>query len=205
MKTDRLEMFSDGVFAIAITLLILEVKIPKHEDLIASGGLYNYLLHLWPSYLSYVVSFFVLGIYWSNHHHLFTFVIKKTDHVFNMMNILFLMTIAFMPFTTAVMGDFILDGEYRNAAVTTYCIGICLPPPTILVIILYATYKKRLVDPKLSKRFINKQIIKLIFALVGQGTALAFSFNYPIVSIWIIVVCLFIYFLPPDQPEYDEV
>jgi uncharacterized membrane protein len=204
LKKDRLEMFTDGVFAIAITLLILEIKIPKHEDLHHYGGLYNYLLHIWPSYVSYFITFFMIGIYWSNHHWLFEFIIKKTDHWFNMLNILFLMTIAFMPFTTAIFGDFVMDPEYCNAATTAYCIGVLLPISPVLFIILYAMHGKRLIDSRLTSGFMKKQIIKLIASFTLTSVALAFSFNFPIVSISMIGVALLMFFLPPDAPEYND-
>lgn len=204
MSKNRLEMFSDGVFAIAITLLILEVKIPKHADLEAFGGLYGYLAHIWPSYLAYFVSFFFIGIYWSNHHHMFTFIVKKTNHVFNMINIFFLLTIAFMPFTTAVFSDFILDHEHSNAAVTVACIGFILPQPAVMLIFLYGKYKTGIFYPNLSPKFLNKQIIKLIAATILTFTALMLSFSYPTVSMLIIGLSFIMYFMPPDIPEYTS-
>ncbi len=202
LKKDRLEMFTDGVFAIAITLLILEIKIPTHEQVHHAGGLYNYLLHIWPSYVSYFITFFMIGIYWSNHHWMFEFIIKRTNHFFNLLNILFLMTIAFMPFTTAIFGDFVLDEEYRNAATTAYCVGVLLPIPPILLCFLYAKHKKRLIDPRLTNAFMNRSIIKLTASAILASIALAFSFNYPWVSIIMILVSFLMYFLPPDAPEY---
>ena len=203
LKTDRLLAFSDGVFAIAITILILEIKIPKHEDLEHVGGLYSYLLKLWPNYLSYFMSFLAIGIYWSNHHWLFTF-INRSNHTFNMLNILFLMTISFMPFSTAILGDFILDEEYKNAAVTTYCLGYLLPVIPIFIVYLYAVYKHRLVAPNLNKEFINKLIYKLTSGMVLIMIALGLSFQYPNTALCIIGVCLLLYLLPPDTPVYDS-
>jgi uncharacterized membrane protein len=204
MKKDRLEMFSDGVFAIAITLLILEIKIPKHEAVVEAGGLYSYLKGIWPSYLAYVVSFFMIGIYWSNHHHLFNFIVKKTNHTFNLINILFLLTIAFMPFATAVFGDYILHHEYFNAAVTIYCIGIILPQPAVMILFFYGKYKRGIFDVNLSNTFLNKQLLKLLAATILTGVALALSFNYPIVSLSMIGISFLMYFLAPDMPEYKE-
>ena len=202
LNTERLLAFSDGVFAIAITLLILEIKIPKHEDLEHYGGLYNYLIHLWPNYLAYVVSFIVIGIYWSNHHWLFTF-IHKTNHTFNLIHILFLMTICFLPFTTAILGDFILDHETKNAAVTAYCIGLLFPVPTLILMIFYATRKTGLISKNLNKSFINRLFIKLFAGFIMQVIALLFSFEYPLVSISIIALAFFLYLLSSESPVYD--
>ncbi len=204
MKTDRLEFFSDGVFAIAITLLVLEIKIPTHEQIHHAGGLYNYLMHIWPAYLSYIMSFMVIGIYWSNLHHFFTYVIKKTNHVFNLLNILFLMTIAFIPFTTAVFADFILDKESFGAAVTTLNIGYLLPIPTVLLMYIYAFPNRRLIDPRLTTAFINKQLFKLFMSLGLTLLALVISFYYPKVSLCMILASFLLYFLPPDRPEYSD-
>src|SRR4249919_3075461 len=103
--TARLEAFSDGVFAIAITLLILEIKVPGAEEL-KHTSLTKYLSDQWPKYFAYVFSFLVLGIYWTNHHYLFK-LYKRTDHWFNLLNVFFLMTISFLPFPSAILGEYI--------------------------------------------------------------------------------------------------
>ncbi len=204
MNTERLMAFCDGVFAIAITILVLEIKLPKHEDLIPLHGLYNYLCNIWPSYLSYAISFFIIGVYWSNHHWLFTFV-TKTNHIMNMLHIWFLMNISFMPFTTAILGDYILIEEYKNAAVTAFCIAYLLPVPSILIIYLYATNNHRLVLKNLNQKFINRQKYKLIAGLAFAILALCFSFNYPNVSLSIIGIALITFLLPPETPVYDSI
>jgi hypothetical protein len=75
-ETARIEAFSDGVFAIAITLLILEIQVPPQAP---PGGLRLALAHLWPSYLAFLASFMTIGIMWLNHHRLFTLINKKDD------------------------------------------------------------------------------------------------------------------------------
>ena len=142
----RLDAFCDGVFAIAITLLILEVKIPKHEDIVQYGGLLSYLVHLWPSYFAYAFSFFVIGVYWANHHYLSQF-FTHTNHYFNLLTTLFLMCIAFIPFPTALLGDFISDAENRTTAISFYIFGgLLLPAVSWNLLWRYGTYKKRLTE-----------------------------------------------------------
>jgi len=98
-ETSRVEAFSDGVFAIAITLLILEIRVPERAQ---AGALGAALLHLWPSFLAFATSFFEIGVMWINHHRLFT-VISTTDQRVLIWKMLLLFGIAFLPFPTALM------------------------------------------------------------------------------------------------------
>ena len=97
-ETSRIEAFSDGVFAIAITLLILNIKIPPagNDDLSAE------LIGQWPSYFSFLVSFAFIGIMWMNHHRLFTH-IARSDDVLLILNLLLLLGVVVVPFPTAVL------------------------------------------------------------------------------------------------------
>ncbi|HEV8179265.1 MAG TPA: TMEM175 family protein [Gaiellaceae bacterium] len=107
--TTRLETFSDGVFAIAATLLVLEFTVTSGRDLGSQ------LLHLWPDYLAYVTSFITIGIIWMNHHHTVS-LIARTDRTMLFLNNLLLLTIAFLPFPTKLVGDFLHhDGEQAAA------------------------------------------------------------------------------------------
>ena len=97
-ETSRIEAFSDGVFAIAITLLILEIKVPPP----GSGELALALARQWPSYLSFLMSFAFIGIMWINHHRLFTH-IARSDDVLLILNLLLLLGVVVVPFPTAVL------------------------------------------------------------------------------------------------------
>jgi uncharacterized membrane protein len=99
VDTTRLEAFSDGVFAIAITLLVLEIKVPPPSTALGAA-----LLQLWPSYLAYVVSFLVIGAIWINHHAMFRHIVR-VDGTLLLLNVLNLMLIAFLPFPTAVLAE----------------------------------------------------------------------------------------------------
>ncbi|HTX00907.1 MAG TPA: TMEM175 family protein [Acidimicrobiales bacterium] len=109
MPTSRLETFSDGVFAIAATLLILDVHAA------GSGRLGTTLLHSWPSYAAYAVSFVTIGIIWINHHTVFA-QIERVNHVFLIVNVVFLMLVAFIPFPTALVASHLRGGGLQAAA-----------------------------------------------------------------------------------------
>jgi uncharacterized membrane protein len=117
--TSRLEAFADGVFAIAITLLVIDIHLPPRAEL-AAGGLAAALWRLWPSYLGYVTSFVVTGIMWANHHNLMK-LIGRVDHGFITLNLLLLMCVSFVPFPTSVMAEHLTDPRQRATGVAFYC------------------------------------------------------------------------------------
>jgi uncharacterized membrane protein len=112
-ETGRVEAFSDGVFAIAITLLILEIKVP-HD--VAAGGLGAALLHQWPSFLAFLASFFTIGVMWMNHHRLFT-LIGAADEILIAINLLLLLGITWVPFPTALLAEHLTTPNNRVAGV----------------------------------------------------------------------------------------
>src|SRR5215472_15319593 len=102
LSTTRLEAFSDGVFAVAITLLVLNLQVPQ---ITAISELVPRLVELWPKLLSYVLSFVLVGIYWVAHHNTFHY-IKRSDRNLLWLNILLLLCIVFIPFPTALLGQY---------------------------------------------------------------------------------------------------
>ncbi|MCW7944600.1 hypothetical protein AAW14_21965 [Streptomyces hygroscopicus] len=115
-ESSRVEAFSDGVFAIAITLLILEIKVPKVGE---HGGLWHALGAQWPSYAAYVVSFLVIGIMWVNHHQLFSYV-ARVDRTLMFLNLLVLMVVAAVPWPTAMLAEYLREGEASHVAAAVY-------------------------------------------------------------------------------------
>jgi uncharacterized membrane protein len=136
MSTSRLETFCDGVFAIAITLLVLIFEPPK------SGSLAHGLVHQWPSYLAYAVSFLTIGIMWVNHHEVMRH-IDRTDWTFLYVNVFFLMTIAFLPYPTRIVAAHI-RGEGERTAALFYGFTMILIAIAFLVLWLYPSWKGRL-------------------------------------------------------------
>jgi len=113
-STARFEAFSDGVFAIAATLLVLEFHAAPGDELGEE------LLHLWPSYLAYVTSFVTIGIIWMNHHHAVS-LLGRTDRTMLFLNILLLLTIAFLPFPTKLVAQNLrIGGGGEEAAALVY-------------------------------------------------------------------------------------
>ncbi len=115
MNTSSTEAFSDGIFAIAATLLVLELKVPHVE----TGGLAGELLDRWPSYATYVVSFMTIGIIWVNHHAVLER-IRVVNRPFLFLNLVFLMAVAVIPFPTALLADYLREGHDERLAAAVY-------------------------------------------------------------------------------------
>jgi uncharacterized membrane protein len=110
-ETARVEAFSDGVYAIAITLLILEIRVPESAG---HDGLASALAHLWPSFLAFLASFMTIGVMWLNHHRLFNLIVKCDDGLIAF-NLLLLLGITWIPFPTALLAEHLLGPEARVA------------------------------------------------------------------------------------------
>ncbi|MFZ0497258.1 MAG: TMEM175 family protein [Methylocella sp.] len=195
--TERIEAFSDGVFAIAITLLILEIKVPKIEG----SDLLAILLNLWPSYFASVLSFVMIGIYWANHHYVFK-LYQKTNHALNLLNLLFLLFIAFLPLPTEILGEYMLDKANQTTAATLYAVGLLLPAATWLLMWLYATREHRLVDRHLDSGSLRRLTLQYLGSVVLYLSAVVVSL---IDFRWGLAICVgltCLYLLPPKSPVY---
>jgi TMEM175 potassium channel family protein len=112
MRITRLETFADGVFAIAATLLILNVEVPDLGD----HSLGHELLRLWPAYIGYAVSFATIGVIWVNHHTVLD-QLRNADRTFLFINVFFLLCIAFIPFPTRLLATYVRTDDGQAAAV----------------------------------------------------------------------------------------
>jgi uncharacterized membrane protein len=114
-ETGRVEAFSDGVFAIAITLLVLDLKVPRVETLPAGTSLAYALLRQWPVFLAFVTSFLTILIMWINHHRLFVH-IRRSNRPFLILNGLLLLLVTFVPFPTSLVAEYLEHTQARTAA-----------------------------------------------------------------------------------------
>lgn len=112
----RLEAFSDGVIAVAITLLVLNIEVPHLQ---AGETLAHALAHNWPSYVAYVTSFLTIGIIWINHHVMIGR-LREPDHAILFLNLLLLMSIAVLPFATSLMAAYLRESNGQHLAAVVY-------------------------------------------------------------------------------------
>jgi uncharacterized membrane protein len=184
------------VFAIAITLLIIEIRVPHVGEL---GSLTEELVHLWPSYLGYAISFLVIGTVWANHHNRFR-LISRSDHVLLFVNILFLMCVAFIPFSTALLAEY-LDGSgaERETAGVIYAGTLAVTAVFFTLLWLYAAGGYRSVDRSLDPSLMRAMTRRYVFGMLLYMLAFALAFLSPVASLALIVILALIFVLPePD-------
>lgn len=118
-QLERLILFSDAVFAIAITLLIIEIKVPHFEGQFTDADIAHRLVHQIPEWIGFFISYWVVGIYWIGHHRMFGYVIRY-DNKLTFLNLLFLMTIVIMPFSSALYSQY----TQLNTPFIVYCLNV---------------------------------------------------------------------------------
>jgi len=184
------------VFAIAITLLIIEIGVPHVGE---QGSLLNELAHLWPSYLAYVISFLVIGVVWANHHNRFR-LISRSDQVFLVINILTLMCVAFIPFPTALLSEYIRDEAHRTTAVGVYSGTLAMNAVFFTLLWLYAAVNYRLVDRSVDPSLLRAMTRRYVLGMVLYVLAFVLSFLSPSASLTLIVILALLFILPePDD------
>ena len=171
METNRLEAFSDGVMAIAITLLVLDL--PKPADL-GGESLAHVLAEAWASYASYIVSFFVIGIIWVNHHAMFRF-IARADRMLLFLNLVMLLFVTAIPWPTALLAEHINNGSDSHVAAAIYSgvmFGMSIGFSSVW---RWAAWHEHLLDPEVdvaqARRTIRRFSIGLFVYLALVGVA----------------------------------
>ncbi len=169
----RLEAFSDGVMAIAITLLVIELQPPVHEP---GVSLASALWHQWPSYVAYVVSFLQIGVIWLNHHRMFQ-PVRTVDGTLLVLNLLLLLWVALLPFPTAVLADYLQAGATdASTAMVVYSSVILLTAISFVALFAWITHDERIVGTLPSRQSVRTARMRFSVGLGAYTIALAVSF-----------------------------
>ncbi|MFN8445449.1 MAG: TMEM175 family protein [Caldilineaceae bacterium] len=153
---ERLVFFSDAVFAIAITLLALEIRLPVDAAELSDQQLLTSLIAIWPKYLSYVISFLVIGNYWIAHHRRFR-LITRYDTRLLLLNLLSLMAIAFIPFPTAIISE-----NGNRTATVFYALSMAATGLLSALLWWHASWKNRLIDAHLDAKAIRHTFVSIL-------------------------------------------
>jgi uncharacterized membrane protein len=181
MNKARLETFSDGVLAIAITLLVLDIRIPE----VPYNQLGSAIVHILPKIISYILSFAIIGVYWIGHHYYFKHV-RKTNGVFTWLNILLLMLIGFLPFPTSLIGEY----PFRTIPILIYGIDLLAINSVSWVMFFYLYQHRELTEDSFTPRSLS-DYTKLFLIINGiYLAAIIFSPFWPQVSYVIYILAL---------------
>ncbi len=199
--TTRTEAFSDGVFAIAITLLVLDIKVPR--DLPEGTSLLTALLNQWPIYMAFLTSFATIGIMWINHHRMFRY-IRRVDHWFLVLNGLLLLGVTFVPFPTSLAAEYVLRPD-GTVAVLLYTGTFTLIAVVFNIMWWYAAHDNRLLDENADRHWARSIAERYRFGpllyFVGMLLALVNIWVSLFVNAALAVLFLLPYTGPPAAPS----
>ena len=182
-QLERLILFSDAVFAIAITLMVIEIKVPEvHEGIVTDNTLLHKLAELIPKFIGFLISFLLIGQYWIVHHRMFGYVVNFTDRLI-WLNIFFLLAVALMPFSTAFYSEYVMTNTMTP--VIFYTANIALLGIINFSMWRYISNPKRNLSKNLSQpmakffsaRALTVPVIFIVFSIV-------FLYN-PTIAFWI--------------------
>lgn len=145
ITTRRLEALTDGIFAFAMTLLVIFIEVPKPHHLNNPAQFQMYVLEQYPQFVSYLITFLLLANFWIIHHHISRFIIK-TNYLSLWMNIVFMLFIVLLPFSSLVIGDY----PQSWGSVFLFTVNLFFVTGMLLLIWLYASFKRRLINPDIS-------------------------------------------------------
>jgi uncharacterized membrane protein len=191
-QTGRLEAFSDGVFAIAVTLLVLDITVSAH----AGQHLLRSVADLWPSYLAYVVSFATIGAAWLGHNAI-TEYLERTDAAFVRLNLMLLLVVSFLPFPTRLLADYIGQDSPERVAVTFYGISLLLATTLLMVLWRYAV-RAHLVRPDAADEEIQLLTERLTPGLAGYLVLIISGLFLPILAV-IGYLAIALYYIIPSR------
>jgi uncharacterized membrane protein len=204
LRSGRLEAFSDGVFAIAITLLVLEISLPPE----AGDDLLDAFLDEWPSYLAYLVSFSTIGVTWVRHTAI-THYLHGVDTVFVRLNLLLLLLVSFLPFPTGLVAEHIHDRDAERVAATILGVNLLLVTVVVWTMWGYAR-SRRLVRHDAPDEEVELLTERLTPSLAGYVVMILVGLALPVVAVAGYLAIALVLILPiglrkkPDHGDHDR-
>ena len=178
MNTSRLEAFSDGVFAVAITLLVLQFTVPE----VASGKLLANLLGQWPQLVTYIASFLTVGVVWVNHHTIFRN-LRAADRTIQFINLVLLLTVVLVPYPTALLGRYLNSGLDGSVAAAFYAVVMTVMAISFQSLAAWALTHPNLLRPEIQGARVGTVLPRFALGLVIYAVSIGLAF----VSTWLVV------------------
>lgn len=199
-ELDRLVGYSDGVFAIAMTLLVLTLEAPKLQGAEIDAQLRTYLRDQLPNFLGFLLSFIIVARYWVAHHRLFE-IVRRSDPTLITLNLVLLFFVVLVPYPTELFGDF----PDSVTALVLYSAALAATGLSMAVLSHYACYKHRLIDPAVSDSYITHALLR------GLSIPVVFALSIPVAFVsvvaakyvWLLIVPARMYFRRRYGPIHD--
>lgn len=172
MNHSRLDQLSDGIFAIVMTILVFDIKLPIIWGPVDNMGLWNEIRHLLPLFLSYLLSFALLFTYWRAHHFFVSVYAKTIDSTLTNINAVFFMLISLIPFSASILGEF----GTNELSVILFGIHIILIGLTLYWMRRYVLYSEHIKNPEITKREIRGSTIRTLVPVVFAIIAIPLAF-----------------------------
>ncbi len=197
----RFEGFTDAVFAIALTLLIVEIRPPGSQDGPSThDGVFAAVLGQWREFLAFLLCFFAIGVYWLQHH--FTGrIYAKSDHVFGLINLAFLFGITTLPYPLRIWCFSVGTADEAQASVIMTA-GMLLPGALWLGKWIYAVPTRRIVDERLDTGYLHGLTMRYAGTVTAQALAVPLAFFSPRSGVALTFSIAAFYLLPPPTPRY---
>jgi uncharacterized membrane protein len=188
MSTSRLEAFSDGVFAVAITLLVLQFVDPGAQ----SGRLLSKLLGQWPQLATYGASFLTIGVIWVNHHTVFRG-IREIDRTIQFINLVLLMMVVLVPYPTMLLGHYLNSGQNGSVAAAFYAVVMTTMSISFQVLVAWALTHPKLLRPEVKAVSLRSVLPRFGLGLITYAVAIALAFVSATVVVAIFAVTAIYY------------
>jgi uncharacterized membrane protein len=187
----RIEALADGVFAIAMTLLVLDVKVPAVDGSLDTAGFVRALWQLWPRFFAFVVSFLIAGVFWVGHHAQMHYV-RRSDRLFMWSNLLFLLFISTIPFSASLLGQY----TRQPVAISIYCAKLILAGVVLYAQLRYAAGRGGLFDADMDPRLVRQGGQRILMGPAIYTVAAGAAFFSPSLSLILCVLTPLLYLLP---------
>jgi uncharacterized membrane protein len=171
MSTSRVEAFSDGVFAVAITLLVLQFVDPGARP----GQLFSKILGQWPQLVTYTASFLTVGVVWVNHHAIFRG-LRAVDRTIQFINLVLLLTVVLVPYPTELLGRYLNSGQNGQVAAAFYAVVMTVMSISFQVLVVWALTHAELLRPEVTVRSVRSVIPRFGLGLVTYAAAIGLAF-----------------------------
>jgi uncharacterized membrane protein len=197
----RFEGFSDAVFAIALTLLIVEIKVPgSPQGPQGYSNLLGAMAEQWREHLALILCYLVIGAYWVQHHYSGR-IYDKSDHWFSVLNLVFLLAVVVIPYPIRVW-CFHLGTEFEGTASITLAIGLALTACAWMAKWFYGLPGRRVMDQRLAPDFLRQMTRRYGFAALIQMAAVPVAMMAPLAGVAVSLACVAFFLLPQPKPRY---